>query len=65
MIKKHAEPKIVKPEDIDPRRDWNSPLMALGQMAVDFEERVISRQNVLQHFATPDANRADCSFKRF
>jgi hypothetical protein len=44
MSKEHPEPKIVKPEDIDPRHDWNRPLMALGQMAVDFEERVDFRR---------------------
>jgi Xaa-Pro aminopeptidase len=44
MSKKHPEPKIVEPEDIDPRHDWNRPLMALGQMAVDFEERVDFRR---------------------
>ncbi len=44
MSKKHPEPKIVKPGDIDPRHDWNRPLMALGQMAVDFEERVDFRR---------------------
>src|SRR5258708_27431333 len=41
---KHPEPIIVKPEDVDPRHDWNRPLMALGQMAVDFEERVDFRR---------------------
>ena len=44
MSNKRPEPKIVKPEDIDPRHDWNRPLMALGQMAVDFEERVDFRR---------------------
>src|SRR5271163_51034 len=44
MSNKRPEPKIVKPEDIDPRHDWNRPLMALGQMAVDFEERVNFRR---------------------
>ncbi len=44
MSKKHPEPKTVKPEDIDPGHDWNRPLMALGQMAVDFEERVDFRR---------------------
>src|SRR5580700_590959 len=44
MSKKHPEPKIVKPEDIDPRHDWNRPLMARGQMAVDFEQRVDFRR---------------------
>ncbi|MBI3709357.1 MAG: aminopeptidase P family protein [Proteobacteria bacterium] len=38
------EPKLVKPEDIDPRHDWTRPLMAPGQMAVDFEERVDFRR---------------------
>src|SRR5262245_8102224 len=41
---KRPEPKTVKPEDIDPRHDWSRPLMALGQMAVDFEERVNFRR---------------------
>jgi len=31
MSNQRPEPKIVKPEDIDPRHDWNRPLMALGQ----------------------------------
>ena len=44
MAKKAREPKIVRPEDIDPRHDWGRPLMALGQMAVDFEERVDFRR---------------------
>ena len=44
MPKKRPEPKIVKPEDIDPRHDWSRPIMALGQMAVDFEERVDFRR---------------------
>ncbi|HKU99218.1 MAG TPA: Xaa-Pro peptidase family protein [Vineibacter sp.] len=42
--KKQPEPKIVRPEDVDPRHDWTRPLMALGQMAVDFEERVDFRR---------------------
>jgi Xaa-Pro aminopeptidase len=42
--KKNAEPKVVKPDDIDPGHDWSRPLMALGQMAVDFEERVDFRR---------------------
>jgi len=44
MVKKAREPKIVRAEDIDPRHDWGRPLMALGQMAVDFEERVDFRR---------------------
>ncbi|HTR86954.1 MAG TPA: aminopeptidase P family protein, partial [Reyranella sp.] len=41
---KHPEPKIVKPEDVDPHHDWTRPLMALGSMSVDFEERVDFRR---------------------
>jgi Xaa-Pro dipeptidase len=44
MSKKRKEPKIVKPEDIDPHHDWSRPIMALGQMAVDFEQRVDFRR---------------------
>ncbi|MBM3567777.1 MAG: aminopeptidase P family protein [Alphaproteobacteria bacterium] len=42
--KKRPEPRIVKPEDVDPKHDWSRPLMALGQMAVDFEQRVDFRR---------------------
>src|SRR5499433_1098406 len=42
--KKNAEPKVVKSDDIDPGHNWQRPLMALGQMAVDFEERVDFRR---------------------
>jgi Xaa-Pro aminopeptidase len=44
VTKKTPEPRIVKPEDIDPRHDWTRPVMAPGQMAVDFEERVDLRR---------------------
>ena len=44
MSARPPEPKIVKPEDIDPRHDWSRPLMAYGSMAVDFEERVDFRR---------------------
>ncbi|HUN53291.1 MAG TPA: Xaa-Pro peptidase family protein [Candidatus Sulfotelmatobacter sp.] len=44
MAKKRREPTIVKPEDIEPHHDWSRPLMALGHMAVDFEERVDFRR---------------------
>src|SRR5438477_12057049 len=44
MAKMKREPKIVSPEDVDPHHDWSRPLMALGQMAVDFEERVDFRR---------------------
>ncbi len=42
--KKQPEPKIVNPADIDPRHDWTRPIMALGPMAVDFEERIDFRR---------------------
>jgi Xaa-Pro aminopeptidase len=42
--KKHPEPKIVDPADIEPRHDWTRPIMALGPMAVDFEERIDFRR---------------------
>jgi Xaa-Pro dipeptidase len=42
--KKQPEPKLVRSDDIDPGHDWRRPLMALGQMAVDFEERVDFRR---------------------
>ncbi|HXP30864.1 MAG TPA: M24 family metallopeptidase [Stellaceae bacterium] len=44
MAKKPIEPKIINPEDIDPRHDWRRPIMALGPSAVDFEERIDFRR---------------------
>ena len=44
MTKQLREPVIVRPEDIDPHHDWSRPIMALGQMAVDFEQRVDFRR---------------------
>jgi Xaa-Pro aminopeptidase len=44
MAKKPIEPKLVKPEDIDPRYNWERPIMALGPTAVDFEERIDFRR---------------------
>ena len=38
------EPKVVHPDDINPHHDWSRPLMALGSMAVDFEQRVDFRR---------------------
>ncbi|MCX7156664.1 MAG: Xaa-Pro peptidase family protein [Rhodocyclales bacterium] len=34
------EPKIILPDDINPRHNWDRPIQAPGQMQVDFEERV-------------------------
>jgi Xaa-Pro dipeptidase len=44
VTKELREPVIVRPEDIDPHHDWTRPIMALGQMAVDFEQRVDFRR---------------------
>jgi Xaa-Pro aminopeptidase len=44
VTKQAREPVIVRPEDIDPHHDWTRPIMALGQMAVDFEQRVDFRR---------------------
>ena len=44
MTKQAREPIVVRPEDIDPHHDWTRPIMALGQMAVDFEQRVDFRR---------------------
>jgi Xaa-Pro aminopeptidase len=44
MAKRPIEPKIIKPEDIDPRHDWERPILALGPSAVDFEERIDFRR---------------------
>ena len=45
MAKKKArEPKIIRPDDIDPFHQWDRPLQAPGHMQVDFEERVNFRR---------------------
>ncbi len=44
MNDKPKEPKIVTAADIDPRHDWQRPIMALGPTAVDFEERIDFRR---------------------
>src|SRR3979411_2200324 len=42
--KKTAEPKIIRPDDIDPHHNWKRPLQAPGHTQVDFEERVNFRR---------------------
>src|SRR5437867_2719224 len=42
--KKTAEPKIIRPDDIDPHHDWKRPLHAPGHTQVDFEERINFRR---------------------
>jgi Xaa-Pro aminopeptidase len=44
VTEKAREPVIVRSDDIDPHHDWSRPIMALGQMAVDFEQRVDFRR---------------------
>src|SRR6202165_1554245 len=41
---RHPEPKIVRPDDVDPRHRWDRPLQAPGRTQVDFEERVDFRR---------------------
>ncbi len=42
--KKRPEPRIVRPDDIDPQHNWSRPLQAPGHTQVDFEERVNFRR---------------------
>src|SRR5438270_2548030 len=45
MVKKsRPEPKIVRPDDIDPKHRWDRPLQAPGRTQVDFEERINFRR---------------------
>ena len=45
MAKKKAkEPKIIKPDDIDPHFRWDRQIGAPGHMQVDFEERINFRR---------------------
>jgi Xaa-Pro dipeptidase len=45
MAKKtRREPRIVRPDDIDPKHRWDRPLQAPGRTQVDFEERVNFRR---------------------
>jgi Xaa-Pro aminopeptidase len=42
--KKTSEPKIIKPDDINPHFNWDRPIGAPGHTQVDFEERVNFRR---------------------
>ena len=46
MAKKarRPEPRIVRPDDIDPNHRWDRPLQAPGRTQVDFEERINFRR---------------------
>ncbi|TSA17706.1 MAG: aminopeptidase P family protein, partial [Betaproteobacteria bacterium] len=42
--KKTGEPKIIKPDDVDPHYKWDRPIGAPGHTQVDFEERINFRR---------------------
>ena len=42
--KKAREPKVIKPDDIDPHFNWSRPIGAPGHTQVDFEERIDFRR---------------------
>ena len=42
--KKVSEPKIIKPDDVDPHYKWDRPIGAPGHTQVDFEERINFRR---------------------
>ena len=44
MARKRPDPRIVRPDDIDPHHNWRRPLQAPGHTQVDFEERVDFRR---------------------
>ncbi len=41
---RRPQPKVVRPDDIDPKHRWDRPLQAPGRTQVDFEERVDFRR---------------------
>jgi len=41
---KRREPRIVRPDDIDPKHRWDRPLQAPGRTQVDFEQRIDFRR---------------------
>ena len=42
--RKASEPKIIKPDDINPHFNWDRPIGAPGHTQVDFEERINFRR---------------------
>lgn len=44
MAKNLKEPKIIRPDSIDPHHNWQRPIPAPGHMQVDFEERLNFRR---------------------
>ncbi len=43
-VQKPSEPRIVRPDDIDPHHNWQRPLQSPGHTQVDFEERINFRR---------------------
>jgi len=44
MAKGQNEPRIVRPDDVDPHHKWSRPIQAPGHTQVDFEERINFRR---------------------
>jgi Xaa-Pro aminopeptidase len=44
MAKQLKEPRVIRPEDIDPHHDWTRPIQAPGHTQVDFEQRIDFRR---------------------
>ena len=42
--KKSRDPKIIRPDDIDPHYNWSRPIGAPGHTQVDFEQRIDFRR---------------------
>ena len=42
--RKRVEPKLIRPDDVDPHHRFDRPLQAPGHMQVDFEQRVDFRR---------------------
>jgi len=44
MAKGQNEPRIVRPDDVDPHHNWSRPIQAPGHTQEDFEERINFRR---------------------
>jgi Xaa-Pro dipeptidase len=44
MTRSLQEPKIIRPDDVNPHHNWNRPIQAPGHTQVDFEERINFRR---------------------
>ncbi len=44
MTRSLGDPKIIRPDDVNPHHNWSRPLQAPGHTQVDFEERVNFRR---------------------